>query len=119
MGAEREVLADRVVGEQALLHGESRLAERPEPAPVHDGVRIARGSDDRFDAGGDQCASAGGRPTVVIARLERDERRRARRAISRQPEGHRLGVLGPGSFVPAFADHAAVAHEDAADERIG
>jgi hypothetical protein len=56
---------------------------------------------------------------VVIAGFEGHERRRAGRAISGQSEGHRLGVLGAGSFVPAFGDHAAVSHEDAPDEWVG
>ena len=95
----------------------SRSVRNPLPSTMGFGSPVAAIT--RLDARGDQGARAGGRPAVVIAGLERHERRRAGRAISRQPQGHRLGVLGPGSFVPAFADHAAVAHEHAADERIG
>jgi hypothetical protein len=117
--AERQVLADRLRLEEPLLDGETRLAERPEPTSVDDGIRVARRRDHAFDAGGDQGACARRRPAVMITRLQGHERRRAGSAISRQPQRHDLRVLRAGTRVPPLADHAPIANEYAADQRIG
>ncbi len=59
---------------------------------------------------------------MVVARFERDVRRRAARVV---PAGARvaqcfdLGVRLAAAVVPAFAQRDAVAHQHAADRRIG
>ena len=119
VGAEGHVLSDRLRAEESLLDREARVPERAEPAAVDDGVRVARGRDDRFHAGVDQRPGARRGATVMIAGLERHEGGRAGRTVAGHAKGHRFGVLGPGTLVPPLADHPAVANQHATDQWIG
>jgi hypothetical protein len=119
VGGEREVLPDGLRLEQPLLDREPRLAECTEAAPVDDGIRVATGRDHTLDTRGDQSPSTRRRPAVMIAWLEGHERRRAGSSISREPQRHGFGVFRAGALVPPLAHHPPIAHEHAADQRIG
>ncbi len=119
MRREREVLPDGLGLEQPLLDGETRLAERAEPASVDDGIRVATGRDHTLDTRGDQGSRTRRRPAVMITWLEGHERRRTGSAISREPQRHGFGVLRAGALMPPLAHHPPIAHEHAANERIG
>lgn len=56
---------------------------------------------------------------MVIARLERDVRRRSARAVTRRAQSHHLGVRLAVSRVPSCPQHDAILHDHRADLRIG
>ena len=56
---------------------------------------------------------------MVGAGFERDVGRGARSAAAGGTQRHHFGVGLAGTFMPAFAEHAAAVGDDAADHRIG
>src|SRR5208283_5572225 len=85
-------------------------------------VGIARGGDDAGHARGEQRLGTRRRSAMVVAGLQGHVRRGPvgrLAAGARGLEGDDFGVRLAGPLVPALADNAPVAHDDAADARIG
>ena len=104
-----------------LGHLDARRAQPLGAAPRHERVGVARPDDRACDAGVGQGVGARGLVTMVAARLERDVHRRAPRVLSARPavaQRFALGVQVPVAAVPPLADHASVAHEHRADQRV-
>src|SRR5690606_26052774 len=70
-------------------------------------------------AGADQRLGAGTGASVMAAGLQGDVGGSAPRPFAGLAQGVDLGVRLAGALVPAFADDLAVAHDHAADTRIG
>ena len=117
MHAEGGVLAPRALDDLAL--GELDLnAGRGKPSETCSGY-LRRGvsdrADDARDPGGDQGVRAGRLVTVVRARLERDVGRCTAGVLRACRERVRLGVQLARADVPALAEGASVAGDQAAD----
>ena len=85
-------------------------------------VRIVHCRHHALDSGREQRAAARGRPSLMIARLQRDVRRCSPYIVAmrtRVVQRTNLGVRAAGALVPALAQHHAVACDHAADARIG
>ena len=82
-------------------------------------VGVGERGDDARHACGDERIGAGAGAAGVGAGLERDVGGGAGGAVARLLERGDLGVGAPGALVPALAHDLPVAHEHAADQRVG
>ena len=89
------------------------------PLPLYARIGILEGRDDAADAGLDQGVGTGRRPAVMRARLQRDVDGGAFQGLARIGDRLGLGVRPAAVLRAAARDHAAIAHDHAADGRIG
>ncbi len=109
---ERPVEAPRLGGHHAVFDLDAGVAELHEAGRVLAQVRIGRCHHHARHPRVDQGAGAGRGATEVVARLERADHGGPSRAVSGCGQRHHLGVRGAGPFVPALAEHRAVAIVD-------
>src|SRR5438477_11703049 len=99
-------------------HVDPGFAQGGESAAGDERIRILHGGDHVLHAGGGERFDAGGRPSMVRARLEIDVQLRAASLIAGLLEREDLGVLHAGVSVEPSADYFAAAHGPGADHRV-
>ena len=115
----RAVERPRLALHQPERHLDPGLAQGGLTAGGH-GVRVGLREDDPGDACRGQRLGARPRPTGVVARLERHDRRRPTGVATGLGQRSSLGVRRPGAAVVALRDlRAAGVQEHAADPRVG
>ena len=104
----------------ATSTADALVAQDPEPAAGGLLGRVVGGDHDAREAGLEDRLRAGRRAAGVAARLQRDVQRRAAQVGAAGGRDRRaLGVRLAQRGVEALAQHAAVAHDHRADERVG
>ncbi len=88
------------------------------PLPADFGKGIALGTDDSSDAGGSERLRAGGRFAVMAAWFKRDIGGGGFSASAGDFQGFDFRVRAAKFVMPTFADHGAIADDDAADHRV-
>ena len=95
------------------------LLQLVQAAPRHLRIGILHRRDHPRHAGGHQRIGAGRRAAVVAARFERDIGSGAARLVARHAQRVHFRMRLAGAQMIAFTDNFAVAHDNAADVRIG
>src|ERR1700687_174741 len=84
-----------------------------------DGIRIVHGRDDALNACGDDCFRARASAPGVIARFERDVKRRAARLFTGGLQRDNFRVVAPFVLMKTFTDDLPFAHDNATHHGIG
>src|SRR5258706_16383548 len=84
-----------------------------------DGIRIVHGRDDALNARGDDRFRARASAPGVIARFERDVKRRAARLFTGGLQRDDFRVVAPFVLMKTFTDDLALAHDNATHHGIG
>ena len=108
----------RLVRAHAHVHADAGAAQRPDPAPIHDAVRIPQCHDAARDPGPLECLHAGRGAPGVGAGLQRHVHGGSPRPRAGAGQRLDLGVVEPDRAVPALAHDASGARHDRAHHRV-
>ena len=99
--------------------GDAGGTQPGQPLARHLRIGVFHGGHHPRHAGLDEGVGAGGRAAVVAAGFQGDVGGGAARALPGLAQGMHFRMGLAGALVPALAQHRTVAHDDAADARVG
>jgi hypothetical protein len=116
---ETDVQFARLAFKHTAAHGDAGSGQSCQPLSGNLRIGVGHRHDDACHAGRDQRVGARRRAAVMAAGFQRHIDGCTTRRFAGRPQCVYLGVRFAGTYMPALADHPAVAHDDAADPRIG
>ena len=116
---EADIQLARRLLHQAAFDRHPRLLQAREPTACDLRIRVAHGRYDAHHPRRNQRIGTGRCAPLMRTRFERHIHRRAARLLASLLQGVHFGMRRTGALMPAFAYHFSIAHNDAADARIG